>query len=225
MRHKSIKRNARNAVEEAVEEPTARRSASTEFLIPASQMKLGSEDGHVIYDETEEKMKAAVDRHRKELAALEVRGSGRVTPAILDPIRVALPDMPAPGPRLNEIATIGVREGTTLLVSVYDESSLKHVEKAIYTAQIPHVVPQKVDAVTIKIPMPKPTVEARKGLITQAAKMTEELRVQMRRTREAAEKKANLRKHHKGFDELHKLMTKYVGEGEKALENMKKKLE
>lgn len=33
--------------------------------------------------------------------------------------------------------------------------SLKHVEKAIYSAKIPHVAPQRLDARTIKIPMPK----------------------------------------------------------------------
>ena len=33
--------------------------------------------------------------------------------------------------------------------------SLKHVEKALYAAKIPHVVPQRIDYRTLKIPMPK----------------------------------------------------------------------
>lgn len=93
---------------------------ATDALVPGSQQKAAGAE----YARAEEKMKGAVDRFRKEVATLEVRASGRVTPAILAPVRVTVPEnkggdgLPR---RLDELATVGVREGTTLLVTVFDE--------------------------------------------------------------------------------------------------------
>lgn len=65
-------------------------------------------------------MQASVEWYRKECAAVEARASGRVTPALLSSVRVKLPssntDM-----RLEEVATVGVRDGSTLLVTVFEE--------------------------------------------------------------------------------------------------------
>lgn len=69
-------------------------------------------------------MKAIIERYRKDVAALETRASGRVTPAMLSPVRVHLPGHEGAevrGVRLEEIATVGVKEGTTLLVTVFEE--------------------------------------------------------------------------------------------------------
>ena len=58
------------------------------------------------------------------------RASGRVTPAVLAPVRVTVPENKGGDGRphrLEELATVGVREGTTLLVTVFDE----HVSSAV----------------------------------------------------------------------------------------------
>jgi len=65
-------------------------------------------------------MKASVDFFRKDCAAAENRALGRVTPALLSPVRVKLPEHPN-GVRLEEVATVGVREGSTLLVTLFSE--------------------------------------------------------------------------------------------------------
>lgn len=65
-------------------------------------------------------MKAAVEFFRKDCAASENRALGRVTPGLLAPVRVKLPDNPK-GARLEELATVGVREGSTLLITLFDE--------------------------------------------------------------------------------------------------------
>jgi len=65
-------------------------------------------------------MKASVDYFRKDCAAAENRALGRVTPALLSPVRVKLPDHPN-GVRLEELATVGVREGSTLLITLFNE--------------------------------------------------------------------------------------------------------
>jgi ribosome recycling factor len=68
-----------------------------------------------------ERMRAAADWFRREVAGAEARAAGRVTPALLAPVRVALPGG-APPVRLDELATVGVREGTTLLITVFEEA-------------------------------------------------------------------------------------------------------
>ena len=67
-------------------------------------------------------MQGVLEWFRKEVAALETRATGRVTPALLAPVRVKLPDSAdTRGVRLEELATVGVKEGTTLLVTVFEE--------------------------------------------------------------------------------------------------------
>ena len=94
------------------------KGLSTNELIPASQRIAASAD----YKAAEAKMQGVLDWFRKEVAALEIRATGRVTPAVLAPVRVKLPDATdARGVRLEELATVGVKEGTTLLVTVFEE--------------------------------------------------------------------------------------------------------
>ena len=93
--------------------------------------------------------------------------------------------------------------------------NLRHIEKAIYAAEIPHVVPQKVDSRSLKIPLPKyalfcslfyvqaltfvvpyrPTVDARNELVKSAAKLAEDTRVQLRRHEQTSVKKMKYEKH------------------------------
>jgi ribosome recycling factor len=73
-------------------------------------------------------MKTAVEWFRKECAGFETRASGRVTPALLSPVRVNLPG-DTKEYRLEELATVGVREGSTLLVTLFEEgvSAIAHL--------------------------------------------------------------------------------------------------
>ncbi|PSR76177.1 hypothetical protein PHLCEN_2v8600 [Hermanssonia centrifuga] len=192
---------------------------TTDQLIPGSQRFVTSPE----YISTEKKMKTAIDYYRKEVAALEMRASGRVTPAVLSPVRVMLPDHrggDGKGVRLEEIATVGVREGTTLLITVFEEHTLKYVEKGIYDAEIPGIVPHRQDMRTIKIPFPKPTVEARQALYAAAHRFSEDIRVQIRKARDVVVKP--FKKHEPEYEEFHKLGEKYLSEVDKILADMKK---
>ena len=62
-------------------------------------------------------MSAAVDWFRKDCAAMKSRALGLVTPALLSPVTVKIPGIGKKVP-LEELATVGVREGTTLLITV-----------------------------------------------------------------------------------------------------------
>lgn len=106
---------------------------STATLVPGSQQKLTDETAIEEYEKADKKMQAAVEWYRKEVASLETRASGRVTPALLSSVRVALPDSQGELFRLEDLATVGVRDGSTLLVTVFEE----HVCNAIYLVHRP----------------------------------------------------------------------------------------
>jgi ribosome recycling factor len=95
-------------------------SPASDLLVPKSQQILSDPASLQLYVQVEAKMKKSVDWYRKECASLEARASGRVTPSMLDPVRVELEG--GENVRLDSIATIGVRDGSTFWITAYDGS-------------------------------------------------------------------------------------------------------
>jgi ribosome recycling factor len=89
-------------------------------LIPDSQQPIKDPLALEAYQKSEKKMQTTLEWWRKECAAAETRASGRITPAILSPVRVAIPGMDKPL-RLEEMATVGVKEGSMLIVTPFEE--------------------------------------------------------------------------------------------------------
>ncbi|KAH9974023.1 ribosome recycling factor [Lactifluus volemus] len=169
------------------------------------------------------KMVASVEWFRREVAQLEARAIGRITPQLLSPVRVVLPDGSSPrwgkgedarGVRLEELATVGVRDGSSL--------NLKHVQDALYEAKIQGVIPQRVDERTLRIPMPKPTVEARLAAYSTASKQAEDARVQIRRQYQASVRKRKCAKRSIEHDEFQRLQDRYITEVDTALAQIRK---
>lgn len=104
------------------------KAKSTADLVPGSKQALTSEVSRLEYGKSEAKMSAAVEWYRKEVAGLETRASGRVTPALLSPVRVELPGRGKDLVKLEELATIGVRDGSTLIITVFEE----HVSTSLW---------------------------------------------------------------------------------------------
>ncbi|KAF9486206.1 ribosome recycling factor [Pholiota conissans] len=197
------------------------KAKSTDNIVPHSKQPITDAAAQQEYDKAETAMKTAVDWFRKECAASETRAAGRVTPALLAPVRVKLPDNPKMM-KLEELATVGVREGTTLLITLFDEHTVKHVEAALYESGIPGVVPHRQDARTIKVPIPRPTVEARKELFAAAKRKAEEIRVQVRKQHTLSIKRGKYEKHSVELEEFQKLTDKYVKEIDKILADLQK---
>lgn len=95
---------------------------STATLVPGSQQKLTDEAAIEEYAKAEKKMQTALEWYKKEVNGLETRASGRVTPALLAPVRVQLPGSEGESFRLEDVATVGVREGSTLIITVFEEN-------------------------------------------------------------------------------------------------------
>ena len=100
---------------------------STEHLIPGSKQLLEGEN-QVEYEKTEGKMRTAVEWFKKQVSTMETRGTGRVTPDLVDSLPVSLSG--GKTAKLNDIATIGVRDGTTLVVTVFEER-VRKLEKVL----------------------------------------------------------------------------------------------
>ncbi|KAF8317196.1 ribosome recycling factor [Clavulina sp. PMI_390] len=137
-----------------------------------------------LFADLESKMSASYSHFAKEMAVLENRASGRVNASLLDAVRVPNEDGSAKL-RLNEVATVGVKEGNTLLITLFDDKMLRKVEQAIFAQKIPGAIPQIVNETTIKIPISKPTMESRQAFVKDMAKLSETTRVTIRGFREA----------------------------------------
>lgn len=96
-------------------------TVTTDQLLPGSQLRI-PESALGEYQKCEERMVAAVEWYRKEVAKMENRASGRVTPEILAPVLVKIPGRGANGVRIEEVATVGVKDGSVLIVTVFEDS-------------------------------------------------------------------------------------------------------
>ena len=93
---------------------------STASLIPGSQQPIVDEAAREEYAKAESTMRTSVEWFRKECTEAGSRANGRTTPALLKPVRVKTG---ADGSvELDRVATVGVRDGTTLIVTVFDEA-------------------------------------------------------------------------------------------------------
>ncbi|KZS97285.1 ribosome recycling factor [Sistotremastrum niveocremeum HHB9708] len=194
---------------------------STADLVPGSKQVL-EDASQAELEKVAAKIQSTITWFKKQLAEIQSRGSGRVTPAILDSVRVEA------GTRgivkLDQVSTVGVRDGTTLMINVFEDEMTKHVEKALYNSKIPNVIPQRQDARTIKIPMPKPTIDSRKEGFLAASKYAEEARTQVRKNIALGTKKGKFEKHSKELSEFQRLNDRFIQEIDKLLESSKKAL-
>ena len=104
--------------------------------------------------------------------------AGRANSAVLDRISVDYYGVPTP---IGQIASISVPEPRILVISPWDASSLKLIEKAIQASDL-GINPTN-DGKVIRLAFPQLTEERRKDLIKQTAKFAEEAKVAVRNVR------------------------------------------
>ena len=107
--------------------------------------------------------------------------TGRANPSMLDRIEVDYYGSPTP---VDQIASITVTEGKTLVIKPYDSSSLKDIVKAINTSDLG--LPPQNDGSVVRITVPALTEETRKGFCKDISKMAEEAKVSIRNIRRDA---------------------------------------
>ena len=107
--------------------------------------------------------------------------AGRANPHILDKIQAEAYGGMSP---LNQLGNIAVSDARCLVVSPWDKSLLKSIEKAILNANI-GITPTN-DGNVIRLVFPELTEERRKDLVKQIKKMGEDAKVAARNVRREA---------------------------------------
>ena len=123
----------------------------------------------------EEKMEKAIENLKSHLNKVR---TGRANPTLLEGIEVSYYGAMTP---INQIASITVSEGRTLVIKPYDANSLKDIEKAINASDIG--LPPQNDGAVVRLSVPQLTEETRRGYCKEVAKMAEEAKVAVRNTR------------------------------------------
>lgn len=127
---------------------------------------------------TEEKMSKSVDSLEREYKSIR---AGRANASVLDRVTVDYYGVPTP---IQQMAAVSVPEARTLLISPWDKSTLKDIEKAILTSEI-GINPQN-DGTSIRLNFPPLTEERRKDIVKDIRKKGEESKVAVRNQRRDA---------------------------------------
>lgn len=132
-----------------------------------------------------ETLNAAKEKMEKCLASLNHEFStiraGRANPAVLDKIQVDYYGAPTP---INAMAAVSVAEARILVITPWDATSLKSIEKAILASDI-GITPTN-DGKALRIVFPQLTEERRKELVKQIKNYGEEAKVTVRNIRRDA---------------------------------------
>ena len=138
-------------------------------------MALDIEKVEMIILEAEERFQKTTDVYRSDLASIR---AGRANPHVLDKIRVDYYGELSP---LNQVGNIAVQDGQCLVISPWDKSLLKVIEKAIQVSDI-GINPTN-DGNVVRLVFPTLTEERRKEIVKQVKKMSEESKVALRNIR------------------------------------------
>ncbi len=157
----------------------------------------------------EEKMDKAVEVAKEDFATIR---TGRANPAMFSKIMVDYYGSPTP---LQQLASFATPEARTILISPFDMSSMRAVEKAIRDSDLG--VNPTDDGKVIRVVLPQLTEERRRDYVKLAKHKAEEARVAVR----------NIRRHAK--DELDRIARDgdagedEVARAEKELETLTKR--
>lgn len=128
--------------------------------------------------DTEQRMRGAIEATSHNFATIR---TGRASTALLDRVNVDYYGAPT---SIKQLATITTPDATTVLITPYDRSSLKLIEKAIMESDVN--LPPSNDGKSIRLNIPPLTSERRKELVKVVKNLAEEGRVAVRNIRRDA---------------------------------------
>ena len=131
--------------------------------------------------EYEAKMKKTISSYSENLSTIR---AGRANPDVLKKISVDYYGSPTP---ISSIAEIKVTDARTIMITAWDKSIIKGIEKAILTSDL-GINPQS-DGSAIRLTFPPTTEERRKELSKQISKLGEDAKVAIRNIRRDANDK------------------------------------
>lgn len=131
-----------------------------------------------ITEDAKERMAKTVESLRHAFARIR---TGRATPTLLNGIEVDYYGARTP---INQVASIKVEEGRTLVVTPWEKSLLSVIEKELLKSDL-GITPQSTSDV-IRLPLPPLTEENRRELVRQSRAEAEQARIAARQVRRDA---------------------------------------
>lgn len=131
-----------------------------------------------IQAETKQRMDKTIESLRGEFSKLR---TGRASMSLLEGIRVDCYGSLMP---INQMATIGISDSRTLVITPWDKTVIPEIERSIHKSDI-GLQPMS-DGKVVRISIPPLTEERRKDLVKVAKRVTEEARVGVRSSRREA---------------------------------------
>ena len=141
-------------------------------------MSYGIDEVDLIFDEMNEKIDKTMRNYITELRSIR---AGRANPHILDKVVVDYYGTPTP---INNMANVSVPEARLLVISPWDKSQLKAIERAILAANV-GINPNN-DGHVIRLVFPELTEERRRSTVKEAKTLVEESKIVMRNARRDA---------------------------------------
>ncbi|MBQ8085946.1 MAG: ribosome recycling factor [Lachnospiraceae bacterium] len=175
--------------------------------------------------EFEEKMQKSIDNLENEFSNIR---AGRANPNILNKIKVEYYGVPTP---LQQVGNVSVPEARTILITPWEPSLLKEIEKAILASDL-GLTPNN-DGKSVILNFPELTEERRKELVKDIKKKGENAKVAVRNVRrdanDALKKKLKASEisedeEKENIDKVQKLTDKYVEKIDSVVENKSKEI-
>ena len=128
-----------------------------------------------IVKDTRTAMEKALDSAKREFHTIH---AGKASPSMLDTVKV---EMYGTSMSMNQVATVSAPEPRLLMVTPFDKSQSKVIEKAIRDANL-GLDPASQGGV-IRVPLPSMNTERRKELVKVVHKFAEEGKIAIRHAR------------------------------------------
>ena len=184
-----------------------------------------SELSELVVSECRDKMRKAITHLQDEFSGVR---TGRASPSLVEKLKV---DYYGSEATLQQLASVSVPEPRVLVVSPYDKSAIKSIEKAIQQSDL-GINPSN-DGVVIRLSFPPLTEERRKEMVKVVKSRAEDGRVAVRNIRretrrelEDLEKDADLSRDEleRIEKDLEKLTHETVGEMDAMLQHKEQEL-
>jgi len=173
----------------------------------------------------EERMKKTLQALRKDLSTIR---AGRAMPSLLDKISVDYYGQPTP---ISQMAGISCPDARTIIITPWDKSTLKTIEKAIQASDL-GINPQN-DGTILRLIIPPLTEQRRRELSKTVEKKGEEAKVALRNIRRDANDETKKEQkagditeddEKQALEEIQKMTEKYIKEVDGIIDAKKKEI-
>lgn len=176
-----------------------------------------------MFEQLEERMGKAITALRSDLATIR---TGRANAQLLDHVRVPYYGSDVP---VSQVGNISVPEPRMLMISPWEKSVLKDLEKALLASDL-GLTPSN-DGEVIRLMLPELNEDRRKEFVKQARAMAEKSKVSIRNLRRDANEDVKKQVKDDGLpedeskrlqDEIQKITDKFIAEVDSVIDKKEK---